>query len=117
MVNKCLFGLTMAADAEDDGPVMTYDGFMHILQKVAADDESFRTEFEADPAATMEAAGYEIDLSRYDYSATIQLPTAAAAQNILQDYLTDIAGDRLAGMGGVQNLADSVQTRINTSAS
>ena len=117
MAVNCLFGLTMQEDANVDGPVMTYDGFIHILQKVAADDDSFRADFEADPVKTMEAAGHEISLDRYDYSPTMQLPTAAEAQNILQGYLTDYEGDRKAGMGGVNNLADSVETRTNNPAS
>ncbi len=117
MAINCLFGLSMEQDPNIDGPVMTYDGFMHILQRVAADDDTFRSDFEADPVRTMDAAGHELDLDRYDYSTGIQLPTAADARNILQGYLTDIEGDRLAGMGGVQNLADSVETRINNPAS
>ncbi len=115
---RCLFGLTMDdLDPNGDPPVMTYAAFIYILQKVAAGDESFRTSFEADPEGTMSAASYELDISGYTYADPIRLPSAIEAQAILQGYLTDYDGDQQAGMGGVQQLGDPVESRINNSSS
>ncbi len=116
MAIDCLFGLTMDEDKDGEGSVMTYDGFMHILQKVAADDDAFRRDFEADPEGTMSAAGHELDLGKYHYSSAISLPTAAQAQGLLRGYLTDYEGDRKAGMGGHQNISDPVSTRLGNSS-
>lgn len=104
-------------DPNEEEPVMTYSAFMHILQKVAAEDTEFRTSFEADPEGTMHAANHEFVLGRYDYSSSIQLPTAAEAQAILQEYLADYESDQKAGMGGSQHLADPISSRITSSSS
>lgn len=112
-MHRCLFGLTMVEDdTSGDAPVMTYSAFIYILQKTAADDATFRASFESDPEGTMHAAGHEFDLSKYDYSSQIELPTAQEAQDILQAYLADYETDQRAGMGGSQRVGDSIDTRI-----
>ena len=88
----CLCGDTQ------DGAVMSYDAFIYVLLRTAADDdESFRGAFYDDPAGTMNAANHELVIKNLR-GETLTLPSQADARALLADYLPDYDGTKMARM-------------------
>ena len=79
-----------------DDAVMTYDAFMYVLLRTAADDDdgTFRNAFESDPGETLAQANHAFNSDLQDPN--MQLPSRADAQAMLRDYLHDYDGSRAA---------------------
>jgi hypothetical protein len=77
---------------------MSYDAFIYVLLRTAADSEElFRTAFYADPVGTLDAANHEFMLDNLD-GETLTLPSKDDAQALLADYLPDYDGTKMARM-------------------
>ena len=78
-----------------DDAVMTYDAFMYVLMRTAADDDegTFRTAFENDPGGTLAKANHAFNYDLQDPEMT--LPSREDAQAMLRDYLHDYDGSRM----------------------
>lgn len=83
---------------DHDNSVMSYDAFIYVLLRTAADyDASFRTAFHQDPEATLASANHGFNRSNLGGD-TLTLPTREEAQNLLNDYLPDYEGTKMAKM-------------------
>ncbi len=79
-------------DYDLDDAVMSYDAFLYVLRKTAADDDAgtFRTAFESDPEGTLAAASYSINAANLDPA--MRLPSRDDAQSMLDQYQLDHDG-------------------------
>jgi hypothetical protein len=87
----------LCGDAHD-GAVMSYDAFIYVLLRTAADcDGSFRTAFLANPGGTLAAVNHGFRSENLG-NEEITLPERGEAQDLLANFLPDYDGTKMARM-------------------
>jgi len=85
----------LCGDAHQNA-VMTYDAFIYVLLRTAADsDGTFRAAFLDDPKGKLAAANHEFSAEHLGRE-RITLPSNEEAQALLADYLPDYDGTKMA---------------------